>query len=51
MMEESPAPFMKNLLGAPVPLRAESNFWPTVLNREHRGYPKSDPVGKTVITM
>ena len=34
--EESPAPFMKNLLGAPVPLRAESNFWPTVLNSEQR---------------
>ena len=34
--KESPAPFMKNPLGAPVPLRAASNFWPTVLNREQR---------------
>ena len=42
---ESPTPFIKSLLGASVPPRAKSNFWPTMPSREQRGYQKSDPGG------
>ena len=42
---ESCAPFVKSLLGASVPPRAESDFWPTMPSREQMGYQKPDPGG------
>ena len=37
---------MKSLLGdPPPPPPAESDLWPTMPSREHRGYQKSDPGG------
>ena len=38
---ESCAPFVKSLLGASVPPRAEPDFWPTMPSREQMGYQKS----------
>ena len=35
----------KETIGCISPLRAESNFWPTMPSREQRGYQKSDPGG------
>ena len=40
---ESPIPFIKSLLSASVPPGAESDFWPTMLSREQKGYENSDP--------
>ena len=36
---------MESLLGASVPDGAKSNVWPTLPNREQRGYQNSDPGG------
>ena len=47
---ESPIPFIKSLLSASVPPGAKSDFWPTMLSREQKGYKNSDPgenCGKT----
>ena len=47
---ESPIPFIKSLLSASVPPGAKSDFWPTMLSREQKGYENSDPgenCGKT----
>ena len=36
--KESATSFIKSLLGASVPPGAESDFWPTMLIRDQRGY-------------
>ena len=48
--ESRPPPFIKSLLGASVPPPhpsppAKSDVWPTMLNREQKGYQKSHPGG------
>ena len=53
--EESPTLFIKSLLGASVPpihppTHPRSDFWPTVLSREQRGYSKSDPGGQCFVS-
>ena len=41
--KESPTPFTKSLLGASVLPGAESDFWPTLPNREQSVFKTSDP--------